>query len=302
MPSANDLVLFDLLISFGSFTKAAEAAGISVPAFSKRISKLESELNTQLVYRSTRTVSLTEAGRLLVEHAKSIHDHLDHALAELSGFSNEPKGNITISVPTISGEILLAEAVAKFCQLYTKTEVTMRMENHYVDLIKEGVDIAVRTGYLEDSTLKAKLLIQSDWVICACPSYLQRNGRPNQPHDLVSHNCLIYSLQDGGAHNWLFKDHKQEYLIKVSGTFKSNNGTSLKKAALAGFGVIYVPKCLVHSEIASGALEQLFKSESAKRQGVYAVTPYSKVQSIGVQSMIDQFYNAYQSVSHWFLN
>jgi DNA-binding transcriptional LysR family regulator len=303
MPSADDISLFGLLMEAGSFTKAAELAQMSAPGFSKRISKLEDQLNTQLVYRSTRRLSLTEAGQRLWTHAQQINHQLDAALAEVSEYNTEPKGLIRVSVPTISGEILLAEAVAEFCQIYPQVQVDLRLENSFVDLIAEGVDIAIRTGQLQDSNLKARLLVHSDWVVCVAPSYRQAHSNLNQPSQLSEHNCLIYSLQEGGGAHWLFRDGAgKPTKVAVSGSMASNNAVALKRACLAGHGIMYVPKCLVHRELERGELEGLWPELSAKRQGVYAVSPFNRVQSLPVRTLIDHLDAVYKSQAAWFTN
>lgn len=302
MPSADDISLFGLLVEAGSFTKAAELAQMSAPGFSKRISKLEDQLNTQLVYRSTRRLSLTEAGQRLWTHAQQINQQLDSALTEVSEYNTEPKGLVRVSVPTISGDILLAEAIAEFCQLYPKVQVDLRLENNFVDLIAEGVDIAIRTGQLQDSNLKARLLVHSDWDVCAAPAYLQKHTNLEQPSQLSEHNCLIYSLQEGGGTNWLFNDAAgKSTMVAVTGTLASNNAVALKRACLAGHGIMYVPKCLVHRELERGELKSLWPELSAKRQGVYAVSPFNRVQSLPVRTLIDHLDRTYKVREAWFI-
>ncbi|MEH6551058.1 MAG: LysR family transcriptional regulator [Pseudomonadales bacterium] len=303
MPNANDISLFGLLVEAGSFSKAAEQAQMSAPGFSKRISKLEDQLNTQLVYRSTRRLSLTEAGQRLWIHAQQINQQLDAALIEISEYNTEPKGLIRVSIPTISGDILLAEAIAEFCQSYPQVKVDLRLENNFVDLIAEGVDIAIRTGQLQDSNLKARLLVHSDWVVCASPAYLREHTNPAKPSQLREHNCLIYSLQEGGGTNWSFKEAagKKSTVVAVTGSLASNNAVALKRACLAGHGIMYVPKCLVHRELERGELQGLWPELSAKRQGVYAVSPFNRVQSLPVRTLIDHLDNAYKARESWFI-
>ncbi|CAA0110533.1 HTH-type transcriptional regulator DmlR [Zhongshania aliphaticivorans] len=302
MTSANDIALFGLLVEAGSFTKAAEMAQMSPPGLSKRIAKLEEDINAQLVYRSTRRLSLTDAGQRLWIHAQRINQQLDDALAEVSEYNSEPKGLVRVSVPTISGDILLADVISEFCQLYPGIQVDLRLENRFVDLIAEGVDIAVRTGELKDSNLKAKLLVYSDWVVCASPAYLDKHNNIESPLDLSEHNCLIYSLQQGGGNNWSFRNAEgASTIVTVSGTLASNNAVVLKRACMAGYGITYVPKCLVHSEIKAGSLVSLWHELSAKRQGVYAVSPYNRVQSLPVRTLIAFIDKAYKSREFWFL-
>ena len=160
MLNATELSLFALVVEAKSFSKAAAVAGISTPALSKRISKLENELGVQLLYRTTRRLSLTEAGETLYEHARDISKQVSDAIGAVSSFSDKLSGSIRISVPTISGELFLAEIIAEFCQQHPGINIDVHLNNKFVDLIKEGYDLAIRTGVLEDSSLIAKPLIE----------------------------------------------------------------------------------------------------------------------------------------------
>nr|WP_010132764.1 LysR family transcriptional regulator [Microbulbifer agarilyticus] len=300
MVEASDLALFALLAEAGSFRKAAEQARMSTPGLSKRISRLESALATQLVFRNTRNMALTEAGRRLLTHASAVKQHQEAALAEVSSLSNSLRGQLVVSAPTISGDILLSDLVADFCTRYPEVRVDLRLDNRYVDLVRDGIDIAVRTGTLQDSSLRARWLIDSDWVVCTTPDYLSQHGSIVAPEQLQQHNCLIYALQDGGPRNWLFAREEGTYSVTVDGNLEANNAQVLKKAALRGLGVIYVPRCLVHRELDDGELLPLLTPHTAKSQGVYAITPFARHATPAVRCLIDEIASAYRAHAHWF--
>ncbi len=148
---ANDLILFALIVDYGSFSKAAESAGITSSVVSKRIGRLEKSLGARLLYRTTRSLTLTESGQALYQQAKEIGAKVQEALYAVSEKSEELTGTIRMSVPTISGELLLSESVAEFCALHPSLKVEMRLENRFVDLVEEGIDLAIRTGTMPRS-------------------------------------------------------------------------------------------------------------------------------------------------------
>ncbi len=193
-----------------------------------------------------------------------------------------------MSVPTISGELLLAETVAEFCNDNPGLTVDMSLENRFVDPVAEGFDLVIRTGYLDDSTLIARHIIDSQWVICSAPSYLRNFGIPKTPEDLMHHNCLQYAYQLTGASEWQFKSDK-DYTVHVNGSFSTDNAAALRKAVLAGHGLAYVPKCLVYHDLTEGALIDLFPDQVGKKLGIYAVYPFTRQPPMKIRASSSTF-------------
>ncbi|WP_440875766.1 LysR family transcriptional regulator [Thalassotalea sp. PLHSN55] len=300
MSNANELSLFALVVEAQSFNKAAEIAGISTPALSKKITKLEQSLGVQLLHRTTRRLNLTEAGNVLYQHAKSINKQVSEAVSAVSNFSEDIQGTVKMTVPTISGELLLAEIIAEFCQLHPKVNVDMRLENEFVDLVKEGLDLAVRTGVLEDSSLIAKPLITSNWIVCCAPSYIAKHGSPTTVEQLSKHNCLAYTYQTAGAYDWHFTKAGKKQVIKISGNFAANNALALRKAALAGYGIIYVPRCSVYEDMQQGRLVPILTDYKARSLGIYAVYPYTRHHPEKIKRLIEHMKQAYLNISEYF--
>lgn len=298
--NAADLTLFVNVADAGSFNKAAQQAGLSTPALSKRISKLEQDLGAQLIHRTTRRLSLTEAGESLYVHAKNIEGQVSDAIASVSAFSQGVTGTIKMSVPTISGELLLAEAVAEFCQKYPNINVDMRLENDFVDLVGEGLDLAIRTGKLEDSSLIAKPLIQSNWVVCCSPNYIERHGEITNLEALKDHNCLAYTYQAQGSFDWRFTRNNIEESVRISGSFATNNAQALRKAALAGFGIVYVPRCCVYEDLQQGKLVTILPDYQPRRLGVYAIYPFTKYLPEKLRLLIEHIKQAYRDKKAYF--
>lgn len=303
--NAADLTLFVYVADTGSFNKAAQLAELSTPALSKRISRLEQALGVQLIHRTTRRLSLTEAGESLYVHAKNIEGQVSDAVAAVSAFSHGLSGHIKISVPTISGELLLAEAIAEFCQMYPNITVDIRLENDFVNLVEEGLDLAVRTGKLEDSSLIAKPLIQSSWVVCCSPSYIEKHGKVTHLEALKEHNCLAYTYQAQGSFDWRFIKNEIgkepiEESVRISGSFATNNAQALRKAALAGFGIVYVPRCCVYEDLQKGALQAILTDYRPRQLGVYAIYPQTRYLPEKLRLLIEHIKKAYQSKKGYF--
>ncbi len=297
---ADDLILFSQVMELGSFSKVAEANNLTNSVVSKRIARLEEEIGAQLLYRTTRKLTLTEAGKVLLHSAKNVKQATQEAMDAVAGFGENVSGHIKMSVPSISGDLILADAVAEFCNLHPGLTVDMSLDNRFVDLVADGYDLVIRTGYLEDSSLIARHILDSQWVVCASPSYIAKNGKPVEPIDLTRHNCFQYAYQTTGASDWEFKSDEGNYIVKVSGSFSTDNATALRKAALGGHGIAYVPRCLVYHDIRNGQLVDIFPELVGKKLGIYAVYPFTRQPPNKVKLLIEHIRDRYLAISHYF--
>ncbi|MCR9983616.1 LysR family transcriptional regulator [Vibrio diabolicus] len=300
MRNTDDYITFYHLIEQGSFSAAARHMSLTKSVVSKRIAKLEQELGVQLLYRTTRTLTLTEAGRAFFTHAKAVYQAVATAEESIVGLGKNLSGNIKVSVPTISGELILPQVINEFNQKYPDINIDMDLDNRFVDIVNERFDLAIRTGVLPDSSLIARKLVDANWIVCASPQYLAKHGIPKQPQALDKHNCLVYSYQETGAREWAFKDGDEVYQITVDGNLCTNNSSVLRNVALLGQGIIYVPRVLVYEDLKQGRLIQLFKDETAKCLGIYAVYPYTRQQPEKIKIFIDHLYTSFQSQNHRF--
>ncbi|MCR9366331.1 LysR family transcriptional regulator [Vibrio antiquarius] len=300
MRNTDDYIIFYHLIEQGSFSAAARHMSLTKSVVSKRIAKLEQELGVQLLYRTTRTLTLTEAGRAFFTHAKAVYQAVATAEESIVGLGKNLSGNIKVSVPTISGELILPQVINEFNQKYPDINIDMDLDNRFVDIVNERFDLAIRTGVLPDSSLIARKLVDANWIVCASPQYLAKHGIPKQPQALDKHNCLVYSYQETGAREWAFKEGDEVYQITVDGNLCTNNSSVLRNVALLGQGIIYVPHVLVYEDLKQGRLIQLFKDETAKCLGIYAVYPYTRQQPEKIKIFIDHLYTSFQSQNHRF--
>ena len=205
-----------------------------------------------------------------------------------------------MSVPTISGELLLADLVANFCKNYPKITIELRLENKLIDLVEEGVDLAIRTADLADSSLIAVPLLQSSWIVCCSPKYLEAAQQLEEIDDLKVHNCLCYDLQANGSNEWRFSKNGQQKSVLVKGSMSSNNALSLKKAALNDIGLIYVPKCSVYEELQDGSLIQVLHQYKTRSLGVFAIYPYTRHKPEKITLLIKSIKQAYHSLEYIF--
>ncbi|HHX8654818.1 TPA: LysR substrate-binding domain-containing protein [Vibrio diabolicus] len=300
MRNTDDYIIFYHLIEQGSFSAAARHMSLTKSVVSKRIARLEQELGVQLLYRTTRTLTLTEAGRAFFTHAKAVYQAVATAEESIVGLGKNLSGNIKVSVPTISGELILPQVINEFNQKYPDINIDMDLDNRFVDIVNERFDLAIRTGVLPDSSLIARKLVDANWIVCASPQYLAKHGIPKQPQALDKHNCLVYSYQETGAREWAFKEGDEVYQITVDGNLCTNNSSVLRNVALLGQGIIYVPRVLVYEDLKQGSLIQLFKDETAKCLGIYAVYPYTRQQPEKIKIFIDHLYTSFQSQNHRF--
>lgn len=300
MTKADDILLFVHVVDSGSFSKVAEIMQLTNSVVSKRIARLEDSLNVQLLYRTTRKLSLTEAGKLLYNKALIAKDAMQDATNIVTGYSNKIKGTIRITMPDVSSNLVLSEAVAEFCKQYPEVNVEVNVNNRFVDIIDEGFDVAIRTANLEDSSLIARRLVNSHWVICASPEYLRQNSTPKLPTDLSNHQCLIYKYDGSRSDNWLFCLNGVEQQVPVKGCFNTNNLNAICKAALTGLGIACIPRALAQEYLRKGELKTVLHGYTSKKMGIYAVYPKSRQPDQKLKLLIESFRLAFEKQKNYF--
>ena len=297
---ADDIFLFVQVVDAGSFSKVAQLLEITNSVVSKRIARLEKALNMQLLYRSTRKLSLTDGGKTLYAKAKVAQDALQEAHDAVCGYSDSISGKIKITVPSVSARLTLTTAITEFCRLYKEVTIEMIIDDRFANLIEEGYDLAIRTGYLEDSSLLARRLVDSHWVIVATPQYLKQQGIPESSNELKFHNCLTYKYNEAQPNHWRFLSAEGEYTEVVQGNFVANDLNALHQAVLAGLGIAYLPRVLVYDDLQNGELTQLLSDQTAKRVGIYAVYPKMRSPDTKLKLLIEHLRKAYLSKENKF--
>lgn len=251
------LEVFAKVAATGSFSAAGRAMGMSQTMVTKHIAGLEARLGVQLFHRTTRKLSITDAGQNYLEASSRALADLDAADSAVAADRFEPRGQLRIAAPMLFGPQQIAPLLPEFTRLYPKITVELGLNDRRVDLAAEGWDVAIRIGFLEDSSLVARRLASCRTVVCASPSYLHARGTPQKVAELSSHNCLGYTLSRfTGVGRWTF-GRKSEVEVPVSGNLRANNGDALRLAAVAGQGIIYQPTFVVADDLRAGTLVRI---------------------------------------------
>ena len=277
---------FISVVDTGSFNQAAEMLEASTAAVSRRVSGLEAALNVRLLNRTTRRIELTEAGLQFYQDVVNIFQSLDEAQERIQTSSENIKGNLRISAPLSFGITSLTPILSGFMKLHPELKIHLQLEDHRTDFVAEGIDVGIRIGGLEDSTLVALPITTVPVIFCAAPSYLAEHDEPKIPEDLVKHNCLRYSLISPKL-GWVAQENGEERSIDVNGTLTSNNGNALKDAAVAGLGILKSPAFIVNDAIKKGQLVEILADYKSAPHGLYAIKLSRKFTSAKVTAFID---------------
>ncbi len=251
--------------------------GVAPSSVSRQINELEAELSVQLFQRTTRKLSLTEAGQVFHERAAKIILDLDEARLAVSQLGS-PSGVLRISVPSGIGRELVASNLPAFLARYRGIQVVLSMTDELVDTVEDRLDVAIRMGQLSDSTLRARKIVESRRLVCASPEYLDKAGEPKTPGDLARHNCLTWRAHPG--HNvWKFRHKKRTHEVRVTGDFFARSADALIAAAAAGLGLVLLPDLMIGHELR----QKLLRPVLTQYQTVPGTTPLWAVHSHGRQ-------------------
>src|SRR5881394_1866644 len=262
MDALTDIAVFVRVVERGSFTLAADELELSRAVVSKYLSRLEERLGARLLHRTTRRLSLTEAGAALFEASRGAIERIDEAEAAVARFQSAPRGRLRVSAPMSFGILHLAPALAEFAREHEAIAIDLRLDDRFVDLVEEGFDIAIRIGKLADSSLVAR------WLA-------------------TTHECLIYTYSST-ANVWRFAARDgREIPVAVSGSLRANNGIALSQAAIAGHGVLMSPTFYVGAEIRAGRLKAILEAYRLPELGIYAVYPQSRHVAPKVRAFVD---------------
>lgn len=265
--------LFIRVVDLGSFSKAAADMGMGQPSATKLVAQLEQQLGSRLLHRSTHGVTPTEIGALYYEKCKLIAHHVEEAETVASLLQSQVQGGLRISTSVAFGRRVLVPLVMRFMQLNPKLQIELNFEDRYVNLVEQGIDVAIRMGRLADSTLGARYLGVNPWVLVAAPGYLERRGTPQVPADLAAHDALIYSTVQGDA-RWHFIGADGQLLpVPVKGPLRSNNLSALLVAARGGMGVAALPWYVAYESVNSGVVLPLLGDWALPSQEIHAVYP-----------------------------
>jgi DNA-binding transcriptional LysR family regulator len=279
--------LFIRVVDLGSFSKAAADLGIGQPSATKLVAQLEAKLGARLLHRSTHGVTPTEIGLLYYEKCKLITHHVEEAESVAALMQSQVQGGLRISTSVAFGRRVLVPLVTQFMKLNPKLQVELSFEDRYVDLVEQGIDVAIRMGRLADSTLGARFLGINPWVVVGSPAYLAERGVPRKLSDLAHHNALVYSTVQGDA-RWLFTGADGRlHPTTVRGSLRSNNLSALLAAARGDMGLAALPCYVADESVKAGAVRPVLTEWTLPSQEIHAVYPSPRLVPAKVSGFVD---------------
>jgi DNA-binding transcriptional LysR family regulator len=277
--------LFVRIVESGSFSAVARELGMIQPTVSKQMTALEEKLGVRLLNRTTRRLSMTDAGREYYERCQRILDEVQEMETEVAGLQNRPSGTLRVNTPVAFGNVHLLPLTLAFRRKYPGVAIDLSLDDRYVDLVQEGFDVAIRFGELGDSQLVARHVGSSASVCVASPAYLSVHGTPKTPSELREHECITYSYLF--SNEWPFDGPDGLQSIKVHGDFRANSGMTIRSAALEGAGIASIPAFLIREDIETGRLVQLLSQFAPAPIRISAVYPSARLLSRKVKLFVD---------------
>jgi DNA-binding transcriptional LysR family regulator len=291
MDKLQSMNAFVRVVEQGSFARAADRLDMSTSAVSRQVAELEDHLGARLLNRTTRRLSLTESGQAYYERCVQLLADLEETEAQVSQATARPTGTIRLTCSIAFGIRHLAPAIGAFQKAYPAVRFDCSLSDRFVDLVEEGLDLAIRIGQLSDNNLIARKIGETRLMVCASPEYLKRHGTPKRPEELTVHNCFTYEYVSV-KNLWRFREKAgpragEEIRVPIGGSIHGNNGEMLASIAAEGVGIVIEPDFIVGPMIENGRLVPILKGFEPPRSGVYAVYPSRRHLSAKVRSFVD---------------
>ena len=287
MDVMSSMAVFRRVVEAENFSAVARETNMSQSTVSKHIASLEERLGTKLLNRSTRSLKLTEAGKEYYHHCIRILNDFQEAEASVGKGKIKPTGTLRISTSAAFGRTCILPYLNEFFDTYPDINIDLLFDDDYIDLVKKGIDLAIRIGPLEDSSLIARKIGSSPRVVVASPEYLVKHGRPKKPADLIKHNCLFFSLQKT-PDLWYFNStQKGDESVRVSGRFKASSPDAICDATLEGLGISVICEWYARKHIKSGHLKVILADYKPTAYDINAVYPERKFVPQKVKRMIE---------------
>lgn len=287
MDQVSAIQVFIRVVETSSFSRAAAELGITQPTATKAVANTEARLGVRLLHRSTRGVTLTEVGTLYYEKCKAIERAIDDAENQAAQVQRSEGGLLRISTSVAFGRRVLVPIVLQYMRLHPAVRIDISFDDRYVDLIEQGIDMAIRMGQLSDSSLGARYLGLNPWVMVATPAYLAAHGEPRCVADLADHACIVYSSVQGDDRWRMTAPGGASSSVPVKGPFRSNNLSAVLAAASVGMGLAILPWYVARESIASGTVRRVMADHSLSAQEIHAVFPSPKLVPTKVTTFID---------------
>ncbi|MCZ8399514.1 LysR family transcriptional regulator [Achromobacter ruhlandii] len=286
MNRSEGMALLMAAVDQGSLSGASRVSGVSLASVSRHISALEERLGTRLLVRSTRVLRLTEAGQRYYAEAKRLLAEMDELESSMRVDAAEPSGRLRVTAPTLYGRVHLQPLLAKFLVLHPKVTLDLHLLDRPVNLLEEGIDLAVLVGEQPSSSLVARRLGSIRWVLSAAPDYLARRGTPRGLRDLAQHDGLVYShLATDDA--WTLMHEGRPTVVRVPTRMRSNTVDGVVTAAAAGAGIVHAPAWAIADHVAAGRLLVLLPESETPPRPVFALMTHQRLMAGKVRSLLD---------------
>ncbi|OCZ63091.1 LysR family transcriptional regulator [Achromobacter xylosoxidans] len=286
MNRSEGMALLVAAVDQGSLSGASRVSGVSLASVSRHISALEERLGTRLLVRSTRVLRLTEAGQRYYAEAKRLLAEMDELESSMRVDAAEPSGRLRVTAPTLYGRVHLQPLLAKFLVLHPKVTLDLHLLDRPVNLLEEGIDLAVLVGEQPSSSLVARRLGSIRWVLSAAPDYLARRGTPRGLRDLAQHDGLVYShLATDDA--WTLMQEGRPTVVRVPTRMRSNTVDGVVTAAAAGAGIVHAPAWAIADHVAAGRLLVLLPESETPPRPVFALMTHQRLMAGKVRSLLD---------------
>lgn len=287
----SSLELYIKVIELGSFSAAGRVVGMTPSSVSRQMDKLEAEFGTRLLNRTTHTIQPTAAGSRLIPYADNALALIEQARQSVSADQREVRGFLRVSVFSTFGRLCICPLVPEFLRRHPQIRMALDLDDRMVDLHKENIDVAIRSGKPQDSSLKARSLLKKNTLAVASPQYLKEHGEPKEPDDLRNHNCLVLDRKRQVSW-WHFRQDSKYRKVPVSGNLLSQGGEPLIQAALDGLGVVLLPNWIIADDVASGRLVPVLTDWQANfvehgNSEIYAVFQPDRYERPALRAFID---------------
>ncbi|MGD1853278.1 MAG: LysR substrate-binding domain-containing protein [Leptolyngbyaceae cyanobacterium] len=281
-------------VDSGGFSEAARQLRLAVSSVTRQVNSLEASLDTQLLNRSTRSITLTPAGRKYYDRVVKILQDIEEARLCIAEQQDIPHGVLRVGLPVVFGQLHIAPLLANFLERYPGIKLELQLSDGLANLVEEGLDLVIRVGNLERSSSKLILskLASYTRLLCGAPEYFERHGIPQHPNDLTQHNCLLFAYSAGYGTTWRFQRADELYDVGVQGSLCANNSALLRQMCLDGAGLILMPTWLTGGDVQAGRLQAVLSDFQAQPHseadtGIYALYLPSRRDSLKVSVFID---------------
>ena len=270
----------------GSFSAVAREVGATQPAISRQIGALEQHLDARLIQRTTRSLTLTEDGRDLLEHARRVLDCVEETEAAIGRRQGAPSGLVRITTPSAFGRLYVAPLMRRLLERYPELSVELRMSDVVVDMVTSGIDLAIRGGTVHEASLVSRRVGSSARYVIASAEYLARNGVPEHPSDLARHSCVVF-MQSETPNEWRFDGPGGAVAVEIAGRFRTDSSEAMREAVLTGVGLALAPSWVFGTDLTSGRVQAVLQRFQAEQVPIHAVYPSRRNLAPRTRAVID---------------